>query len=430
MKKNDASQQRSGRKNSKGGNTRFDVIIVGGGPAGLTLTALLAANGIRAACIDRETPAAQADAAFDGRTIAVSYGSRKVFRAAGIWDALEGAACPIETIEITDGDSPVLLAFDKSEAGGRIFGWIAEIRDIRAALFGRVAKLENATHIAPAQVKDFRVDADSATAILADGRAFSAPLLIGADGRNSFTREWMGIGTRGWAYRQRAIVCTVRHENPHDHIAIENFRPEGPFAILPMTDEGGGHRSSIVWTEHGAGAQSFMDAPQDVFDAALQARFPARYGKVAQLGKRYSYPLGLIHAHQYIGPRMALVAEAGHGIHPIAGQGLNMGLRDVAEIAGLILAAHARGEDIGGDALLQRYQRARRFDNMAMGGTTDLLNRLFSNDSAPVRAARRAGLRAVAKLPFARRFFMEQAMGTSGLLPALIRDNGAETEAA
>jgi 2-octaprenyl-6-methoxyphenol hydroxylase len=403
----------------------YDVLIVGGGPAGLTMAALLAAAGIKTACIDRETPATQTGAAFDGRTIAVSYGSRKVFRAAGVWENLDSKSCPIETIHITDGDSPVLLEFDNKEAGGKTFGWIAEIRDIRDALFRRVGALKNATHIAPAQVKDFRVDAKSATAILADGSELSAPLIVGADGRNSFTREWMGIGTRGWQYKQRAIVCTVLHEKSHDNIALENFRPEGPFAILPMTDEDGGHRSSIVWTEHGDGKDSFMDAAQDVFDAALQARFPARYGRVKQLGKRYSYPLGLIHAHRYIGPRMALVAEAGHGIHPIAGQGLNMGLRDVAELAGLIIEAHKNGGDIGADALLEKYQRARRFDNMAMGGTTDALNRLFSNNRASVRLARRAGLRAVARLPFARRFFMEQAMGTSGLLPALIKDKEA-----
>lgn len=401
-----------------------DIVVAGGGPAGLMLTVLLAAAGFSVACVDREDPKAQKDPAFDGRAIAVSYGSRKVFEAAGLWDALAPRACPIETIHITDGDSPVLLEFGSGEAGGRTLGWICEIGQIRRALFARVAGLKKAVHIAPAAIAGYEREDGAVAAILEDGRRVRAKLVAGADGRGSFTREWMGIGTRGWPYNQTALVCNVLHENPHGNVALENFRPEGPFAILPMADDGEGrHRSSIVWAQHGGKESPFLRCPQDVFDAALAARFPASYGAVRLDGKRFAYPLGLIHAHRYTGQRMVLVADAAHGMHPIAGQGLNMGLRDVAELAGILAGSRqAGGKDPGDPALLDLYQRRRRFDNMAMMGATDALTRLFSNDFAPVRLARRAGLRAVARLPFARRFFMAQAMGSAGLLPALIRD--------
>lgn len=404
-----------------------DIIVAGGGPAGLTMTALAAAAGARVVCIDAEKPAIARTEAFDGRTTAISWGSQKVLAAAGIWDMLAPDACPIETIRIYDGDSPSLLEFDSAEADGRIFGWIVENRLLRSALQARVAALETARHIAPAKIADYRVDEEGAQAVLSDGRVYGARLIVGADGRNSFMRGWMGIGTRAWSYNQRAIVCTVMHDRPHGNVAVENFYPEGPFAVLPMMDDAkGNHRSAIVWTEHGIARRSVLNDPQDAFDAALNARFPAFYGAVRQAGPRSAWPLGLVHAHRYTGPRMALVAEAAHGIHPIAGQGLNMGLRDIALLAELTGTALAQGGDPGSPALLARYQQARRPDNMAMAGATDTLNRLFSNNIAPVRLARRAGLRLVSHMPPARRFFMKQAMGAAGMmLPALIGDKEA-----
>lgn len=405
----------------------YDVIVVGGGLAGLGLTALLASRGARVLCVDRESAAARTAPAFDGRTTAISYGSRKVLEAAGVWGALSANACAIDTIHISDGGGPVLLDFSKDEVEGRSFGWIVENRLLRQALLARVKDLKTAEHVAPAAVADFSRDDGKVTVHLEDGRKFSAPLAVGADGRASFTREWMGVGAREWPYRQRAVVCAVVHENPHEHIAVEDFRPSGPFAILPMTDdEQGAHRSSVVWTEHGPEKNSALRFSAEVFDAALAARFPARYGAVRLAGGRFSYPLGLTHAHAYIAPRMALVAEAAHGIHPIAGQGLNMGLRDVAALADLVAGSVRDGRDPGGADMLERYQRGRRFDNMAMAGATDQLNRLFSNDIGPVRAARRFGLRAVGRLPAAKLFFMKQAMGAAGLLPALIRENENE----
>ncbi len=406
----------------------YDVIVVGGGLAGLTMTALLAARGARALCLDRDAPQAQLKTNFDGRTTAISWGSRKVMRVAGVWKSLEPEACAIETIQILDGSandraSAPPLTFASREVGNRAFGWIVENRLLRQALLDRVRKHKNAGHIAPALVADFAREDEGVTVILKDGRAFSAPLVIGADGRDSFTREWMGIGARAWRYDQRAIVCVAEHENPHDNVAVEHFRAEGPFAILPMTDGPRGvYRSSVVWTEHVPARKSALRYDQDSFDAALQARFPAFYGAVKQSGGRFSYPLGLIHAHNYVAPRMALVAESAHGIHPIAGQGLNMGFRDIAALAGLVGAALDAGDDPGSKDLLSEYQRQRRFDNMAMAGATDSLNRLFSNDIGPVRIVRSLGLRAVARLPGAKQFFMKQAMGAAGLLPGLMRD--------
>ena len=407
-------------------SSRHDVIIIGGGLAGLTMAALLGAAGVDVICIDRDAPPTTLTDKFDGRTTAISWGSRKILEAAGIWQDLDHISCPIQTIHILDGDSPLLLAFDSAEVDGRTFGWIAENLAIRKALYKRVTTLKSVEHMAPAAVSDFTVHDEYIMVHLADGRSYEATLVIGADGRQSFTRHWMNIGTREWPYHQRALVCTVEHENPHQNVAVEHFHPGGPFATLPMFDSAAGvPRSSVVWTEHGSLKDSALHWDQVSFDAGLTARFPARYGRVRQVGTRYSYPLGLVHAHSYIGPRMALVAEAAHGIHPIAGQGLNLGLRDIAELSTLITEALHDQKDPGSDELLTLYQQKRRLDNIGMAGATDGLTRLFSNDLMPVRMARRFGLRAVAHLPIAKKFFMDQAMGAAGLLPALIRDRAA-----
>lgn len=400
-----------------------DVIIVGGGHAGLSLTAILAANGVSVICIDREAAQTQQKAGYDERTTAISYGSAKILEAAGIWDDIKAESCPIETIHISDGNSPVLLEFDCHDVGGDAFGWIAENRFLRQKLYERVLELPTAHHISPATVKDFARHDDHMDVILDNGDVLSAPLVIGADGRGSFTREYMGIDTRAWKYGQSAIVCCVHHENPHDFVALENFRAEGPFAALPMNDDAdGNHRSSLVWTEHGENAKSFTEVSEDVFNAALSARFPPQYGRVWVSGPRQSFPLGLIHAHQYTAPRMALIADAAHGMHPIAGQGLNMGFRDIAAISRLIIQAVKSGQDTGSDELLAAYQSARRFDNTAMMAATDSLNKLFSNKMPGVRTLRKAGLSAVSRMPAAKLFFMKQAMGASKLLSGFLDD--------
>lgn len=399
----------------------FDVVSVGGGIAGLTLACLLGSRGISVACIDREEPVRMLEESFDGRTTAISFGSHIVLRSAGLWDNLADNACAIRDIRIMDSDSPVLLEFLSQAVETGAFGWILENRLLRQVLAQKAKALPTVDHIAPASVTDFTRTDDKVDVYLKDGRILSADLVVGADGRGSFTREWMGVRTRGWQYRQRAIVCTAAHENPHNNIAIEHFRPEGPFAVLPMMDDANGQpRSSVVWTEHGPARYSAIHFDEDTFNAALTARFPREFGAAKAVGRRFSYPLGLVHAHRYIAPRMALVAEAAHAMHPIAGQGLNMGLRDIAVLADLVARAKEGGRDLGGMDMLEEYQRRRRFDNMAMAAATDGLNRLFSNKSGPLRLLRSAGLRVVGRLRPAKRFFMHQAMGmTAGDLKNL-----------
>jgi 2-octaprenyl-6-methoxyphenol hydroxylase len=401
---------------------KTDILIAGGGAAGCTLAILLAMRGIDIVCADQESPATALSESFDGRTTAISYGSRKVLQAAGVWDTLENDACPIETIKISDNGPPSLLDFQAPNAGVEAFGWIVENRLLRRALFERLAAIKNARHLAPARLDDISSISDFLCAHLSNGRNIEAQLIIGADGKNSFVRDWMGIETRGWVYRQNAIVCVVAHQNPHNNIAIEDFRTEGPFAILPMKDDADGtHRSALVWTDHTSRNSSPRAWDEDVFNAALAARFPAFYGAVRATGPRYSYPLSLRHAQRYTGVRTALIADAAHAIHPIAGQGLNMGLRDVAALAEILSEAHALKKDFGDPSLLAAYESARRADTMAMAAATDGLNRIFSNKMPAMGMLRKAGLRLVQKSPKAKLFFMRQAMGLSGHLPTLIR---------
>jgi len=400
-----------------------DVVVVGGGPAGGCMAAILGDAGLSVICIDQDDPAKTLKDSFDGRTTAISFGSRRVIEAARAWKTLAPQACPIEDIKIMESGSATLLEFLARDVGEEAFGWIVENRLLRLSLYDRLQHLKAVRHVTAAKVADYTLSDDAVTTVTADGQSFRSALVIGADGRNSFTRGWMGIDTRGWDYHQRAVVCVVTHENPHNNIAVEDFRAEGPFAILPMLDDDrGNHRSSIVWTEHGANKNSAGAWDDETFMAALNERFPASYGHVQAAGKRFSYPLGLVHAHSYVGPRMALVADAAHGIHPIAGQGLNLGLRDIAALSELLIKAHNKKQDIGSDELLAAYQRARRFDNMTMAAATDTLNKLFSNNVTPLRLLRKAGLRVVQHVAPARKFFMRQAMGAGGMLPALVRD--------
>ncbi len=384
---------------------QYDIAVIGGGLAGLTLTCLLAKAGIKTVCIDQSVQSFNGDL----RTTAISYGSRKILEEAGIWKHLDGKTCAIEHIDILDGDSPVLLNFLSDEMQDKSFGWIVLNSDLREAMVKTLGTYKNATHLQGQAVKDFEISENCVRVV---GPDITVQLAIGADGRNSFVREWMNIPVREWSYKQHAIVATAQHENPHNNTAVEHFWPEGPFAILPMADDdNGNHRSAVVFTEHGPGKKSMKHLNDADFESAMAAKFPESYGMVKLIGKRGIHTLGLVHASRYIGPRMALVADAAHGIHPVAGQGLNLGFRDVKAMADLCADAFEKGEDLGSDELLQSYQRARRFDNMTMVAVTDGLVRLFSNKSRTAKFLRRTGLKAVAKLPAAKRFFMRQAMG-------------------
>lgn len=391
---------------------RFDIIIVGGGLSGLSLGCLLAQSGLKA-CILEQTPLSVLQTrGHDIRTTAISAGSAQPLRQAGVWDRLLPLGCPIDQIDILDGSSPILLQFDKDEAAGQPFGWIFDNYDLRQALYARATELANhLTILSPALVRDFDVGTGNVTTHLADGRTLTAPLVIGADGKSSFTRQFIDPPTRGWSYGQQAIVCLVTHEHPHANIAVEHFRPEGPFAILPFTDTpDGAHRSAVVWTEHVNPRQSAMRLNDVTFNLGLQARFPARYGRVRLLGQRAAWPLGLQHVSAYTAPRMLLMAEAAHAMHPIAGQGLNMSLRDVTCLHTLLTSGDYN--DFGDPALLAAYEQARRADTVAMLAATDGLNRLFGNNILPLKALRRAGVALVNRCGPVKRFFMRRAMGS------------------
>lgn len=390
----------------------FDIVIIGGGLAGLSLSCLLGeTTNWRIACLDKDTPQQQLSA--DLRTTAISYGSAQILERAGVWSKLEPMGCPIRDIEILDGDSPTLLQFLSREVEDKSFGWIISNTDIRKTLMDKMKSLKNVEHIAPANVQDFNVTDEKAEIILENGKTLKTKLVIGADGRQSSVRDYMGVHVRGWDYRQSAIVCFIRHENPHQNKAIEHFWPSGPFAILPMNDDKkGNHRSSLVFTEHDRNRNSLMALNDEEFLNEVQSRFPDFYGHVEIINnKRMKFPLSLAHAADYIAPRMALVADAAHGIHPIAGQGLNLGFRDIGEIANLLQNSSETGLDPADPQTLETYQRRRRPDNIAMVAVTDGLVRLFSNDIPPVRVLRRHGLRAVSRLRAAKKFFMRRAMG-------------------
>lgn len=410
------------RKPATRKNLDADVIIVGGGLAGLTLAALLGNQGMSVICIDREAVPTTQKVSFDLRTTAISYGSHLVMKQAGVWQLLKDKACPIKDIRILDGGSPTLLNFLSKDVKDQPFGWIINNLDLRQALHKRIAGLKTVRHMAPCTVEDFALSDDGAKVTLDDGQIFSAALIVGADGKKSSVRSFMNVPLHGWMYGQSALVCVVGHENPHNNMAIEHFRSEGPFAVLPMTDAPDGtHRSSLVWTVEDTGS-SPLEYDETTFNAALNARFPEEYGAVRLIGERAMWPLGLQHVHSYIAPRMALVAEAAHAMHPIAGQGLNMGLRDIAELSSLLAVAKDNGEDLGGQELLLHYQRRRRIDNTLMMAATDGLNKLFSNRLPMLAPLRQLGISLVQAIKPARQFFMKQAMGTAGLVPDMMKE--------
>jgi 2-octaprenyl-6-methoxyphenol hydroxylase len=411
-----------------------DVAIVGGGMVGMTLAAALGNAGLAVAIVDAEAPAAMTAAAFDGRSSAIAFGSQRVLAGIGAWAGMASEAQPILDIRVSDGTatggvSRLFLHYDHRDLamGGSArkdpppFGFIVENRVIRRALLQRLAQLPNVIHAAPARVSSVERRADAAVLHLDDGRGVSARLAVAADGRNSPVRAAAGVKTTEWAYAQTGIVCTVAHEKPHGGVAHEHFLPAGPFAMLPMVDDDGIHRSSIVWTERRDLAPAMMALDDDAFAAEIERRFGPSLGRLRPIGGRFAYPLTLVHAERYADHRLALLGDAAHAIHPIAGQGLNLGLRDVAALAEAIVDAQRLGFDIGEGLALERYERWRRFDNLVLMAVTDVMNRLFSNDIAPLRLARDLGLAAVNRLPPLKRLFTRHAMGMVGDLPRLIR---------
>ncbi len=393
-----------------------DVCVVGAGPVGATLACRLAAGGVRVAVVDRAALPPMEHPDFDGRAYAVASGSRRLLEQAGVWERLPQAPGPILDIRVSDGRvgrraSSMFLHFDHAEAGSGPFGWMVEARSLRVALNAHLHAAAGLTLHAPAEAQVTR-SFERAVVRLADGTEIECSLVVAAEGRASPLREQAGIAVTRLPYKQRGIVAAIAHERPHHGVALEHFLPAGPFAQLPMAaTEGAPNVSAIVWTERTAQADRVIALDDAAFGREVQRRLGDHLGAIRPIGRRWLYPLGALHAHRYVDTRLVLVGDAAHGIHPIAGQGLNLGFRDVIALSELVIAAVEAGRDPGAATLLTDYQRQRRPANLAMLAATDVLDRLFSTDNPLVRAARDIGIAGVHRLPGLKRMFMRQAMG-------------------
>ncbi|QGZ97062.1 UbiH/UbiF/VisC/COQ6 family ubiquinone biosynthesis hydroxylase [Terricaulis silvestris] len=412
---------------SNGRGFDADVILGGGGLVGQTLALALDQAGVSVAVIDASKPADTLAPTFDGRAFAIAFASFRMWRALGIGDQID--AQPIEQIMVTDGrlgdgvrkggPSLLHLHFDRAEMRDHDepLGLMCEARHVRLALDSAVKAKSSIRMIQPMSVTSIERDPAGVRVALANGETLRAPLLVGTDGRRSFVRQAVGIRTIGWDYPATAIVATIAHEEPHNAVAYEHFLPNGPFAILPLT----GNRSNIVWAEPRKAADALLKMGEDDFLAELRLRFGDFLGELSLEGPRFGYPLSLQLAERMIDARVALAGDSAHGIHPLAGQGLNLGLKDCAALAECIADGVALGLDPGDVSILERYQRWRRFDNVSMALGMEFFDKLFSNDIRPLAVARRLGLGAVNAVGPARRFFMKYAGGGAGDLPKLLR---------
>ncbi len=405
------------------GPDRFDVAIAGGGFAGRALAlalAKLAPQGFRIALIDTET--AQASGADDARALALTAATRNLLAALDLWEPLAPSAQAIEAIEITDSSlnaalRPHFLGFDTELKHDGAMAYIVEHGVLSRVLAGAVARTEAIEIFAPDTVADYAADAFKVTARLGSGKTIEASLLVAADGKRSRLRERAGIKCVGWSYPQIGIVTTVAHARAHHGKAVQHFLPSGPFAMLPLP----GNRCSIVWTEDRARGEAIMALDEAGFLAELSKRFGFRLGEISLAGPRQSFPLDMQIARAFVADRLALIGDAAHVVHPLAGQGLNIGMRDVAALAETLVEATRLGLDIGSAATLERYSRWRRFDSAFSAAVMDGLNRLFSNDNAPLRTLRDLGLGLVDRAPALKRFLVSEAAGATGTLPRLLK---------
>jgi len=398
---------------------RADAIIFGGGLVGLALAAALDGSGISTIVVDPADPDLRKDASFDGRTSAVSSSSMRMLETVGVMDHLAEPGCPIRTIAVADGLKPGGIHFDADD--DEALGWMHENRHLRAALRARAEAGKNIWLLWKSRVASVDRGDHQVIVALEDGRKLSAPLLIAADGRNSRTREAAGINIARWKYDHQAIVSVLRHELPHDHVAYEIFYPTGPFALLPMSDDKGGHRSAIVWSVPEEDAKGWLSLSDADFAAEAQAAMGGFLGKVELLAPRSTFPLGFHHAAQITAQRLALVGDAAHAIHPIAGQGLNLGFRDAAALAQVLVEGSRLGLDLGDAQLLDRYQRWRSIDALSVAFATDSLTRIYGVPGKTASAVRRLGMGLVERISPLKNKLMNEARGTSGDLPLLLR---------
>lgn len=399
-------------------NIRTDVIVIGGGLVGATLACGLARHGVETVVIDRQAPSAGISLTFDGRASAIAQSAKITLEGIGLWPLMAEKVGPIEQIRVSDGPSLMFLHYDHADIGDAPLGYMAENRDLRAALADLSTATPDVTVLAPVEIANIETTDSAAAVTLSDDTEVRGALIAAADGRGSATRERFGIKVTGWTYNQQAIVATIGHEVSHNSIAHERFLPSGPFAILPLK---GGHCSSLVWTERSDVTDSFFALDDEAFLKEIAERVGGFLGDLELVGPRFRHPLGLQVADRYTDQRLVLVGDAAHGIHPIAGQGLNLGLRDAAALIDIVVDAKRYGLDPAHAGGLERYQRWRRADNLLMAGTTDVLNRLFSNDVPPIRVARDLGLAGVNAIPPLKKSLMRHAMGQVGDLPRLMR---------
>jgi 2-octaprenyl-6-methoxyphenol hydroxylase len=394
---------------------RTEILILGGGLVGLTLALALDAHGISTFVVDPADPATTLSDSFDGRASAIASASWRMLEAIGIADQLKPHGCPIRRIEVRDGLSRECLDFTPTDDA---LGTMVENRILRRVLRDAALKATNVDLRQPARAITVERAASGVTATLDDGMVIKADLLVAAEGRNSPTREAAGLRTASWKYASAAIISAFDHSIPHDNVAHEIFYPDGPFALLPMLP---GNRSALVWTVDAKDAAGVMALSDHAFAVEAQKRTGGVLGDLSAAAPRSTYPLGFHHAAQITGERLALVGDAAHGIHPIAGQGLNLGFRDVAALTEVLVEGSRIGLDFGDAQLLARYQQWRSIDALSVSVATDTLNRLFAIPGKPARAVRRFGLNAVQKVKPLKSFFMAEARGESGTVPKLLQ---------
>ncbi|WP_411351711.1 FAD-dependent monooxygenase [Leisingera aquaemixtae] len=399
-----------------------DILIVGGGLNGPALALALAQTGHSVTVVDSLTPDKLADDGFDGRGYALALASQRLLQQTGVWQHVGGNAQPMLEIKVTDGHaghgpSPFFIHFDHAELEEGPMGYMVEDRFLRRAFLQAMEDQPQITLVSGRTVTAQAPDQTGVTVTLDDGGELRGQILVGSDGRRSGTAQRAGIKRTGWDYGQTALVCAIDHEKPHHGIAHQFFMPPGPLAILPLP----GNRSSIVWSEQTETAKAIHALNDAEYIQALRPRFGDFLGEISLAGKRFTYPLNLTIANSFIGNRMALVGDAAHGMHPIAGQGLNAGLRDVGALAEVITEATRRGEDIGSPLVMERYQQWRRFDTASLVAATDVFNRLFSNDNPLLRLGRDIGMGVAGAIPGLRRNFVREAAGLTGDLPRLLK---------
>lgn len=397
-----------------------DVLILGGGLVGCTLALALDAHGIRSVVVDPADPAVTLAPGFDGRASAIASASGQMLSAIGVGARLEGLGCPIDSIRVSDGLAPGALDFVPGGEAG-VLGVMYENRALRIALNEAAVAAKGIDLRMQTRATEVKRGAGAVEAVLSDGGHVRAALLIAAEGRNSPTREAAGLKIARWRYHHNAIITAFEHERPHENCAYEIFYPAGPFAILPLPVRDGANRSALVWTVAARDAAAMLKLSDRAFLAEADKKMGGFLGPLSALAPRSTYPLGFHHAAKITAERLALVGDAAHGIHPIAGQGLNLGLRDVAALTEVLVEGRRLGLDLGDAQLMARYERWRGLDTLMVAAATDGLNRLFGIPGGAASALRRFGLSAVQALPPLKARFMAEARGESGALPKLLQ---------